>query len=71
MKRNPRRANNDRYYTAQEAGRFFGMTAETVKKKCRDGKIKGTQIGTKSQWHIQGSEINRKIVEWKLNLISR
>jgi excisionase family DNA binding protein len=65
----PRRANEDRFYTAQEAASFLRLTAETIKKKCRDGKIKGEQVGTKNQWRIKGSEINRLILRWKLDLL--
>jgi hypothetical protein len=67
----PRRANEDRFYTAQEAAPFLKMTAETIKKKCREEEIKADQVGTRKQWHIKGSEINRLIVLWKLDLIER
>ena len=72
MKKKPRRrAENDRFYTASQAGKFLNLTAESVKRRCRDGDIKGERIGTKKQWHVQGVEINRKIDEWNLGLLDR
>lgn len=72
MPRNvPRRAKEDRFYTAKDAAPFLRMTAETIKKKCREGGIEAEQVGTKNQWHIKGSEINRLIIDLKLDLLDR
>jgi hypothetical protein len=70
MKKKPRRrADNNRFYTASQAGRFLNLTAESVKRRCRDGDIKGERAGPKKQWLIEGLEINRKIDEWNLDLL--
>ena len=44
-------------YTAREAAAFLKKTEATVKKYCRLGKIKGTQVGLTKQWHVTGAEI--------------
>ena len=59
-------------YTVQEAIPLLDdLTAETIKKKCRDGEIKGTQAGKRNKWHIRGSEIKRLRKLWKLDEIER
>lgn len=54
-------------YSARDAAAFLNVTSETVKKYCRDGTIKGTQVGPKKQWMVLGSEIKRLRKEWNLD----
>jgi hypothetical protein len=59
-------------YTVQEAIPLLDdLTAETIKKKCREGEINGTQGGKRNKWHIKGSEIKRLRKLWKLDEIER
>jgi excisionase family DNA binding protein len=40
-----------RFYSPEEVGDYFGVSAETIRNLCRAGKIQGaTQIGR--QWRI-------------------
>jgi len=39
------RVNEDHKYTVQESEPLLELTAETIKKKCRSGEIKGIQKG--------------------------
>ena len=68
---NRRRINEKHSYTVHEAVDLLRLTGETIKKKCREGVIKGTQVGTKKQWHIRGSEIIRLRKLWNLDEIDR
>jgi len=66
-KRNSGRIDDGRAYTVQEAAKFLELTAETLKKKCREGEINGIQKGPKKKWHIRGSEILRLRELWNLD----
>jgi excisionase family DNA binding protein len=66
-KRNGLRIDEDRSYTVQEAAPLLELTAETLKKKCREGEINGIQKGTKKKWHLRGSEILRLKKRWNLD----
>jgi biotin operon repressor len=57
----------DQWYSGREAADLLGVTEETVKKYCRDAKLKGKQVGPKKRWQVQGVEILRKRAEWKLD----
>ncbi len=47
-----------RYFSPEEVGDFFGVSAETIRNLCRAGKIEGaTQIGR--QWRIPRSYIEQ------------
>lgn len=54
-------------YTAREAAPLLEVTAETVKQYCREGFLKGKQVGRKKQWKIKGAEIIRVRGELGLN----
>jgi predicted transcriptional regulator len=58
---------NEQRYSAREAADLLEVTEETVKKYCRNGKIKGKQIGPKKRWHVQGIEIVRLRKAWGLD----
>ncbi len=57
----------DRWYNAREAGVFLEVTAETIKRHCRDRKISGKRRGPKKQWYVLGTEITRVRREWALD----
>jgi len=57
----------DQLYSARKAADFLKVTAETVKKYCRTGKIKGKQLGPKKLWHVPGAEITRLHKAWGLD----
>ena len=57
----------DEMYSARKAADLLEVTAETVKKYCRNGKIKGKRRGPKKIWHVQGSEIIKLRKAWGLD----
>ena len=57
----------DQWYSAREAADLLGVTEDTVKKYCRNGKVKGKQVGPKNRWHVQGVEIVRLRKGWGLD----
>ena len=57
----------DQWYPARKAADLLKVTAETVKKYCRNGKIKGRQVGPKKRWHVQGAGIMRLHEAWGLD----
>jgi hypothetical protein len=67
MAKNGVKINPDHTYAAQEAALLLELTVETIKKKCRDGEIKGIQKGSKKKWHVKGSEILRLRKIWNLD----
>ena len=54
-------------YSAKDAAGLLNIGAETVKKYCGSGKLKGKQIGPKKVWHVPGSEILRLKKEWGMD----
>ena len=56
-----------RMYTAREAAILLGVTPDTVKSYCRDGKIAGKQVGPKQNWMVAGTEIARLRASWNLD----
>jgi hypothetical protein len=71
-KKRKSRINDTHSYTVQEAMPLLDdLTAETIKKKCREGEIKGTQAGKRKKWHIKGLEIKRVRKLWNLDEIER
>jgi excisionase family DNA binding protein len=54
------------FYTAEEAARHLEVKTDTVKGYLRDGSLKGTKVGPRKQWRVQGSELVRKRIEWNL-----
>lgn len=55
-----------RQYSAREAANLLGVTPDTVKGYCRDGKITGKRVGPKKNWMVVGSEIVRLLASWNL-----
>ena len=66
-----KKINAKKWYTTPEAGPFLRLTAESVKKHCRGGSLKGKRGGAKKQWMISGTEIIKKRKEWELDGIER
>ena len=54
-------------YSARDAAELLEVTPDTVKAYCRDGKVKGRQVGPKKQWMVPGGEIKRLRKEWNLD----
>lgn len=65
------RIDSKKAYTAREAATLLGITEATVKRRLREGSIKGVQVGPSKRWHVTGAEISRLRTLWKLDLISR
>ena len=64
------RIDPNHWYTAVEAAPFFEVTAETVKRYCRDGDVKNEGMrrkGRRQMLLIKGSEIIRLRKEWDLD----
>lgn len=49
--------NKDSYLTVRHASSFVGKSPETVRRMCREGKIKASLVG--SQWNIPASSLNK------------
>lgn len=60
-----------KYYTVSKALDFLHdgdiRTAETVKRYCRNGNLKGKRIGPKKVWHVLGSSIIALRKSWGLD----
>jgi hypothetical protein len=59
----------NKWYTAAEAAPFLDVKEQTVTRYCREGMFgsrRARKIGSKRKWHVQGSAIMRKRVEWGL-----
>jgi excisionase family DNA binding protein len=54
-------------YTPREAADLLGVTPDTVKAYCRNGKLKARQVGPKKQWMVTGAEIKRLQKEWNID----
>jgi excisionase family DNA binding protein len=54
-------------YTTREAADLLQVTPETVKAYCRNGKLKGRQVGPKKQWMVPVEEIKKLQKEWNLD----
>ena len=67
MGKNSLRIDPEHAYPAHEAAQLLELTTDTVKKKCRERKIKGIQKGPKKKWHVMGSEILRLRKVWHLD----
>jgi Helix-turn-helix domain len=65
------KVNPKKWYTPKEAAPFLRVGAESVKKHCRDKKLRGKQVGAKKEWMIPGTAIIKKRKEWKLDGIER
>ncbi len=61
------RVDETHIYTVQEASPLLELTAETIKKKCREREINCRQKGAKGKWHIKGKEILRLRELWNLD----
>jgi hypothetical protein len=59
----------DRWYTLRDAVPFLGgmVVEETLKRYCRENRVKAKQVGPRKQWHIFGAEIERLRQEWRLD----
>jgi hypothetical protein len=58
------------YYTIFQTANFLRdgvKTAETVKRYCRTGKLKGKKTGPKRVWHVLGSSIIALRKDWELD----
>ena len=53
----------DKILNVEELANFFGVTAQTIWRWCKSGKIPAFKIG--SQWKIRQSDLN-KIINQKL-----
>lgn len=67
MAKNGPKIDPEHAYPAHEAAPLLELTVETVKKKCRNGDIKGIPKGSKKKWHVKGSEIIRLRKLWNLD----
>ena len=56
----------EKWYSASVASTLMGIREATVKKKLREKKIVGKQIGTKKVWHVKGEAILKFRVDWNL-----
>ena len=65
------------WYPAREAAPHLGVTVETVKKYCRDGKVHGKgpkgqwtiaihckRVGPKGEWTMLGSDVVKVLKAW-------
>ncbi len=53
----------DRLLSTAEAGEYFGVSKQTIRKWIKDGIIVGIRVGDQGRWKIRRSEVERLVRE--------
>jgi len=61
MPLSPREIDPEKLYTTEETSELLRLGSQTIRKKLREGSIRGKKVGRR--WLIKGKEIRRYIGE--------
>ena len=61
MPLSPKDIDPEKLYTTEETSRLLRLGSQTVRKKLRDGNVKGKKVGRR--WLIKGTELRKYIGE--------